>query len=355
MSCADRVQSSSRGLFAEVVRLQRAGECAVLAVPLWSRGSVPMSAHAKLLVRQDGSIQGTIGGGRLEAEVIAAARGVLREGRHRVMEFDLSAAEAAETGMVCGGRCAVLLELIVPDRGAEVFAAATEAEAAGEAVAIVTILPADGVPGKVAVTAEGRLIGTAGTSQWDESLRLVAQAALSDGRARFVQEPARAVVDPILPRPSVIIFGAGHIGVCLAQIAGFAGFRVVVVDDREEFANVQRFPRADEVIAASVAQGFSRLEITESTYIVAVTRGHASDEEVVARALGTPARYIGMIGSKRKVALLRERLRAGGISEEDIGRLHAPIGLEIGAEGVEEIAVSILAELIAVRRGVARR
>ena len=163
-------------------------------------------------------------------------------------------------------------------------------------------------------------------------------------------KPVRAHLDPILPRPRLFVFGAGHIAVPLAHIADLVGFAVTVVDDREEFASSARFPRAEVMVVGSVAQAFARLAVSREGYVVAVTRGHALDEEVVAEALRTPARYIGMIGSKRKVAEVRRRLRERGFSEADLARVHAPIGLDIGAEGVEEIAVSIVAELIAVRR-----
>jgi xanthine dehydrogenase accessory factor len=172
-------------------------------------------------------------------------------------------------------------------------------------------------------------------------------------------------IDPILPdtapdvfaeiaqgeaRPPVYIFGAGHVAIPVAHLAGLVGFRTVVIDDRGEFANAARFPQADQVLIATVDEAFSELRIAEGAYVVIVTRGHHLDEEVAAHALRTPARYIGMIGSKRKVASIRQRLLDSGFSESDIARLHAPIGIDIGAETVEEIALSIVAELVAVRR-----
>jgi xanthine dehydrogenase accessory factor len=155
----------------------------------------------------------------------------------------------------------------------------------------------------------------------------------------------------VLPYPTLFVFGGGHIAVPLCWMAGLAGFRVVVIDDREEFANRARFPRAFGVMAATVSEAFERLSIGNDSYVVAVTRGHLLDEEVVAAALGTAARYIGMIGSRRKVAAVRERLEQAGFPEQELERVQAPIGLAIGAETVEEIAVSIVAELVQVRRG----
>jgi xanthine dehydrogenase accessory factor len=343
-------QSSAEGLSAEIVRLQRTGRAAALATPLWSRGSVPMSHHARLLYRDDGTTRGTVGGGPLEAQVIRVAPEVMRERRARVLEFDLTEADAAQMGMICGGHCAIVVEPITPDYAPDVFAAADRAERTGRPLALITVLGPDRPPRKLALPADGEMIGTTGDAAADDALRAAARSALEDGAPRTVEQPVPAHIAPLLPRPPLFIFGAGHIGLILAHMAGLVGFRVTVVDDREEFANRRRFPRADQVLVASVPDAFSRLPVAEDGYIVAVTRGHAMDEEVVARALRTPARYIGMIGSRRKVTAIRERLLGRGFSQDDLARLHAPIGLDIGADTVEEIGVSILAQLIAVRR-----
>jgi xanthine dehydrogenase accessory factor len=350
MSSADPAQSSSRNIFAEVVRLQRAGRTCLLAAPLWSRGSVPLRHHSKLLYRDDAAIQGTIGGGPLEAEVLAAAPQVMSQGAPRVLEFDLAPTDAAESGMICGGRCAVLLEPIAPDHAPDIFAAAARAEQAADPIVLITLLPAEGSPGKLALTSADDLLGTTGDPALDQQLTSLAQRARADERPAFIEDPLPAHLDPILPHPALCIFGAGHISLSLAHMADLIGFRVIVVDDRSDFANTDRFPRADRVLVTSVPDAFAGLAIDPNTYLVAVTRGHAMDEEVVAHALRTPARYIGMIGSKRKVAAIFDRLRARGFSDPDIARVHAPIGLDIDAETVEEIAVSILAQLIAVRR-----
>ena len=357
MSFDERIPRSS-GIFAEIASLQQRGRRAVLASPLWSQGSVPFSRQAKLLVRDDGSILGTIGGGALEAAVLEAAPAVLDADRARVVEFDLTESDAAARGMICGGRCAVLLEPISPARGREVFAAAAQAAARGEPIVLITLLPAPSAQthvSRLALTCKRELVGSTGDSPLDHALAQLAEEALSEGRPRFLEDPVPVHIDPLLARPSVFIFGGGHLAVPLAMIADLVGFRVVVVDDREEFANRQRFPWAEEVFVGSVSEAFAHLAIgadarAGQTYIVAVTRGHAFDEEVVAHSLRTPARYIGMIGSKRKVASVLGRLRNRGFPDQDLNRVHAPIGLDIGADTVEEIAVSIAAQLIAARR-----
>ncbi|MDH7571038.1 MAG: XdhC family protein, partial [Armatimonadota bacterium] len=163
---------------------------------------------------------------------------------------------------------------------------------------------------------------------------------------------ARVFLDPVFPPPTLFVFGAGHVGRCTAQAAALAGMRVVVVDDRADFANRERFPWADAVIVAPFEQVFEQLALDESSYVVSVTRGHEYDETVVEHTLRTSARYIGMIGSRRKVRFVFDRLRQKGISDHALARVHAPIGLAIGADTPEEIAISIVAEVIAVRRGV---
>lgn len=158
-------------------------------------------------------------------------------------------------------------------------------------------------------------------------------------------------VEPVIPPPRAIIFGAGHISKSLATLASMTGFTTCVVDDRESFANRERFPDVDEVIAGEYEEVFGRLEINGSCYIVIVTRGHRDDMRVLRWAATTPARYVAMVGSKRKVIALVKELEKEGVPMEALERIHAPMGLDIGAETPEEIAVSVTAEMIAVRRG----
>ena len=340
----------NRGLFAEIARLQQSGRGALLATPLWAEGSVPFRSHAKLLLRDDGSTQGTIGGGLLEAKCLAAAREAMSDGTARIVEFELTAADAAESGMICGGHCAVLLEPIAPGYFTDIFAAAARAEAAAEPFFLITLLPEGLPPTKLAITSDGDLLGAADPGL-AATLRQLADQARAQERPIFVRDPVPIHLDPLLPPPSLFVFGAGHIALPLVHIANLIGFRTTVIDDRADFANPDRFPDAAQILVAPAAAAFSALHIGEDGYVVAVTRGHVHDEEVVAQALQTPARYIGMIGSRSKIARVFDRLRARGFSDRDLARVHAPIGLAIGAETVDEIAVSILAQLLQVRRG----
>lgn len=250
----------------EVVRLRRAGQKCALATIVQANGSIPSYTSAKLLVREDGSIAGTIGGGCVEAEVWTAAREVMETGKPRRLNFSLGQEAAYDNGLICGGQLEVFIE-------------------------------------------------------------------------------------PIEPQPHAYIFGAGHISKSLCQVASLIGFATTVIDDRESFANRERFPAADEVLAGEYEEIFPKLEISSSSYLIIVTRGHRDDMRILRWAVTTPARYVAMIGSKRKVISVERELQKEGIPADAFQRVSAPMGLDIAAQSPEEIAVSVAAEMIAVRRG----
>jgi xanthine dehydrogenase accessory factor len=251
-------------LFEEIVRMRRAGQRGALATIVHTNGSIPSFESSRMLVREDGTTAGTIGGGCVEADVWAAAKEVMQKEAPRKMVFHLNNEASYDNGLICGGTV-------------EVF------------------------------------------------------------------------VEAILPQPVVILFGGGHVSTAVAKAAQAAGFGVGVVDDREMFANGQRFPMAQEIYT-SYEEAFEKLQPGGSTYLVIVTRGHKEDMRVLAWAVRTKARYVGMIGSKRKVMSVYKALEKEGYRMEEFERVYAPMGLEIGALSPEEIAVSIVAELVAVRR-----
>ena len=252
-------------IFDELVALRRKGQKCALATIVQVNGSIPSYESAKLLVREDGTMAGTIGGGCVEAEVWTAAREVIETEQPKHLTFSLGQDAAYDNGLICGGQLNVFVEAIIP-------------------------------------------------------------------------------------QPRAFIFGAGHISKSLSKVANMAGFATIIIDDREQFANRERFPEADEVHAGEYEEIFPKLEVNHTSYLVIVTRGHRDDMRVLKWALSTPARYISMIGSKRKVLGVMKELERVGLRREDFERLHAPMGLEIGAISPEEIAVSVAAEMIAVRR-----
>jgi xanthine dehydrogenase accessory factor len=254
-------------LFEEIVKMRRAGRRGALATIVHTNGSIPSYESSRMLVREDGSIAGTIGGGCVEAEVWAAAKEVMQKEAPQKMVFHLNNEASYDNGLICGGTL-------------EVF------------------------------------------------------------------------VEPILPQPVVYLFGGGHVSMAVAKAANAAGFGIGVVDDREAFANKERFPMAQDVFT-SYEEAFEKIRPNASSYLVIVTRGHKEDMRVLAWAVRTEARYMGMIGSKRKVLSVYRALENEGYKPEEFERVYAPMGLEIGALSPEEIAVSIAAELVAVRRNAA--
>ena len=255
-------------VYEELVRLRNLGQKCAIATIVEVRGSIPSYESAKILVREDGSMIGTIGGGCVEAEVWTAAREVIETEKPKHLTFNLGQDAAYDNGLICGGQLDVFVE-------------------------------------------------------------------------------------PVLPLPRAYIFGAGHISKSLSKVATLAGFGTVVIDNRESFANRERFPEAIDIHAAEYEEVFAQLPINETSYIMIVTRGHRDDMRVLKLALATPARYIAMIGSKRKVINVIRELEKEGTPRSAFERIFAPMGLDIGAISPEEIAISVAAEMIAVRRNAA--
>jgi len=252
-------------IYEQIVQLRREGRCGAVATIVNVRGSIPSFRTAKMLVRDDGSIVGTIGGGCVEADVWQAAREVMESEKPRTLHFDLNQDPKYDTGLVCGGTLEVFIE-------------------------------------------------------------------------------------PVLPPALLYIFGAGHVARNVCSVAASAGFEVVVTDDRSSYATNERFPAAREVSAMDFDRAMEKLDPAESSYIVIVTRGHRDDMRILRWAVQTRARYVGMIGSRRKVIGIFKTLREEGVPGHLFDRVHAPVGLDIGAVTPEEIAVAITAELIAFRR-----
>ena len=254
----------------------------------------------------------------------------------------------------------------------EVFAAVAQALDRGEPAALVTLVATRGstpqrVGAKMLVFADGRIVGTIGGGCYENDAFWKAREAIGDRKPRllhyeladdFAQETGLicggqmdVYIEPIEPSPELIIVGAGHVGFHLARLAHEVGFLVRVVDDRDKFANAERFPTAAEIVVDDIPAWIARAEIPAHAYVVIVTRGHTNDLEAL-RALATrELRYLGLIGSRAKVARIFDALRADQMPAERLDRVHAPIGLDIGAVTPQEIAVSILAELIAVKHG----
>lgn len=334
----------------------------VLAVILSRQGAAPRSAGTRMILRRDGGTMGSIGGGSLEAEVQRMANEVFHSGAGCTRRFDLTPEETDRIGMICGGRVEILLHLM--DSSLDTYPGlyeqlSRELEACGTAC-LITQIPQDFAPyaelPQILLNRWGSILACAGfqgesSARCERILESVHQASGSLPRCVCIpigQE--RFLVERLEASKTVFIFGAGHIARELAPLTKQVGFRTIVLDDRLDFADPQRFINADSVIAlSSFDQAFHQLCISCSSYVVILTRGHAHDKTVLRQALQSQAGYIGMIGSRRKRDAIYHALAQEGFSPQDLARVHSPIGLTIGAETPEEIAVSIVAELIQVR------
>jgi xanthine dehydrogenase accessory factor len=322
----------------DVAGLVRAGEPFVLATVVESSGSTPRSSGAKMAVRRDGTIIGTVGGGLGEARACKAAGDMLSngaaDGAARLMFVDMTRELAADSDMICGGGLSMLLEMAAPDGEC----ARAYAELDG--------MLRKGVPATLTTRIDG------GDSPRAVGHDLVAGRPDLDVPSFTRDSDPMALAEPFIPPAPLYIFGAGHVSRFTARVAAMVGFRTVVLDDREEYANRERFPEADEVVVLpSFAGCCDSFKDDAEAFVVIVTRGHLHDRTVLAEALRTRARYVGMIGSSTKRNKIYDSLLADGFTRADIERCYSPIGLPLGGQTPEEIAVSIVGELIQVRAG----
>lgn len=343
-------------IFQGAVEALRAGRPVALSTIVSGSGSLPMSRRSKMLVHGDGGMAGTVGGGCLEAEVYAAARQALEAGQGRVAlrRFVLTEEQAGAEGLNCGGTVEILTEALSPGPVEQVLTGCVEVLERRVPAVLATSLsgPAVPGPGKLLVDGDGRRIGSLGEPGADAQAAERARKLLGSDTLLVEDLPGggRIFFESLPVTPRLILYGGGHISRETARVAAGAGFHVVVVDDRPAFASPQRHPEAHETRVIAFDRALEGLSVDGETYLVVVTRGHAHDETIVRQVLRGPAAYVGMIGSTRKVAIMKRHLREEGFTDEELDAVHAPVGLEIGADNPGEIAVSIVAELIAVRR-----
>lgn len=338
------------------------GEGMCLATVISCSGSGPREAGASMAVSQDGKTAGTVGGGLLEAWTLETARTAIRDRRSFCQTFSLDQRQASDDGMLCGGRVEILVQ---PLDGGDpvhqgVFTALLGNGKKGRPCFLIRSIRAAGDNGAVeaglGLWAEEAGLEIGSLPGEDPDIRILERACRGREPVLASRGETRYFIQPIDIPETVFIFGAGHVGREVATVCPWAGFRTVVIDDRRDFANAERFPSADEIIVDAFEACFSKLHVDDSAYIVIVTRGHAHDQAVLSRALRTPARYIGMIASRRKRDIIFRSLRDEGYSARQLAGVYSPVGLDIGARTPAEIAVSIAAEMIAVRaRGERRR
>jgi len=327
----------------------------VLVTVASQSGSTPRLAGARMLVFRDGSASGTIGGGPVEAKAVEEVATCFATGRSQRLSFNLDNTDAATTDMICGGRLELILEYIgAGETNRQVFHELLIAVQSGQRVALVSRLPdSDNSGCRFVVDHHGK----ASRDDLPASLlRAIEQVRRSSSATTLVAEQGHSYLLSLFAATgTVYLLGAGHVAACTAEAAARVGFRVVVMDDRAAFANRERFSEADEIrVLPSFTDCLHGCEIDDDAYLVIITRGHTHDMEVLAQALRTEAGYIGMIGSRRKRDAIYAKLRERGASEARLAQVHCPIGTAIEADTPEEIAVSIVGELI-LHRAIGRR
>lgn len=328
-----------------VVEMLDAGKQIALVTVLKDAGSTPRKAGTKAIVDAEGNLWGTIGGGLLESDARRAAVAAIRGGVPSVFDFHFSGASARGDDPVCGGMMRVLVDPTVEERRGVYERAVAELGRQRRGM-LLTVIEGQ-LPPQVSTTWLEDGASPAGGKAAE-----AVEAARADETPRYFSEGVEGLAEPVIPVPLLLIAGGGHVAQALARQAALLGWRIVAVDDREQFSDKSLYPPGIDVRLGRFRDVSAQFPLCRDTYVAIVGRGHKVDGDALAAVIGTPVGYVGMMGSRRKVALLRrEMVESGAATEEQFARVHAPIGLDIGAQTVEEIAVSIVAEMIAVRRG----
>jgi xanthine dehydrogenase accessory factor len=317
------------------------GRGGALATIIKKMGAAPREAGAKMFIGDDGRFFGTVGGGCVEAEVWQAAKNVVKTGKVRFLHYRLDGRIVEDEGMICGGNVDIFLEPVLA-RCRNVYAEIRDLESRGKDALIITRFSESSFS-KSLVGPDGQVTGDDPGEEIRER-----QGSYPLKKGPFLGEGI--LIEPTAPSSLLYLFGAGHISQYLSKAATMVDFNVVVIDDRDDFANRERFPEAREIIVEDFGRVFEQLHFYGTEYVAVVTRGHKHDALVLEEVLKRPTLYVGMIGSRRKSALILDHLRQKGFDENVLKSVHAPIGLNIEAQTPQEIAVSIVAQLIMVKR-----
>jgi xanthine dehydrogenase accessory factor len=317
------------------------GRRGALATIIRKIGPAPRGEGAKMFIGDDGRIFGTVGGGCVEAEIWQAAKDVTTSQTIKSLHYRMDGKVVENEGMICGGNVDIFLEP-VHERHRDFYKGIRTLEKSGKNGAIVTSYTESSFTKS--------LVGDGGVIVGDlvgEPLREEVRSCMA-GKRPFMDEGR--LIEPVISSSLLYLFGAGHVSQYVARVASIAEFEIIVVDDRTDFANAERFPEAREIIVEGFDTVFDHLDFHGNEYVAILTRGHKHDALVLEEVMKKPTRYVGMIGSKRKTKLVFDHLRSKGFGEEALKLVRAPIGLPIQAETPQEIAVSIVAELIEIRR-----
>jgi xanthine dehydrogenase accessory factor len=340
-----------RDVLPELQTWSKEGQLFAIATVVQTWGSAPRQAGSKMAVAADGRLAGSVSGGCVEAAVIEAAREVVSSRTPRLLHFGVADEEAWTVGLACGGAIDVFVDL--PDPAW--LGAVTRVVEHDETAALVTVVkgPTDLLGTKLLVKSDGTHEGSLGPLT-DEA-QAAAVTALAGGRsARVDMGDVQVFVEVVRPAPTLVVVGGVHIAIALTRLAQTLGYRTIVVDPRPVFGNEGRFPHADRVVATWPDEALDQIGLTSATAVAVLTHDPKLDDPALSRSLPSPAFYVGALGSKATQAKRRQRLLDAGLSEVQVGRLHAPIGLDLGGRSPEEIAMSVMAQVVAVRNGADR-
>jgi xanthine dehydrogenase accessory factor len=348
-----------REVFHEAAAELDEGRPVVVATVVRTKGSTPQKPGAKLLVRDDGSGVGTLGGGCVEGDIWFAAQELMkRGGSAQYRDYELNEDLAAEDGLVCGGTMYFLIDPVYEAGSYLDYAREIDAAyAGGPAVALATVTAAGEGAGtlgaRLFIREDGSTEGTLGSPEMDREAVKKARELMVHGKNEFVtmRDGPEFFVEAYTTPPQMVLCGGGHVSKAIAPLANTLGFRVFVTDDREEFANSDRFPEADIIVAEKPETALPQLPTNPNTFIIIATRGHRYDNVALEAAALTPAKYVGLLGSKRKTILIYEDLIRTGLPIERIREIRSPVGLDVRGRTPEEIAVSIMAEVLMFRLG----
>lgn len=329
------------------------GREAALATVVRTSGSTPRGTGAKLLVSRDGGLVGSVSGGCVESDVAAHAMEVMDQGRPRLVSYGISDEFGIEVGLACGGSIEVLIEGLGRDPYPEV------AELVRQEVPVVvaTAVRPDGVIGRRMVVARGEARGTLGDAALDAAVKGKVPELIRSGQSRPMRFKDQAgtdtevFLDAYPAPPTLFIFGGVHVAIPLTRYAKILGFRVNVIDPRGIFATPERFAEADQLAISHPEDYLNGVELNENSYVVVLTHDPRHDEPIIKRVVESRTSYLGAIGSRKTNQERMARLMAQGVPQEALARVHAPVGLDIGAQTPEEIALAIMAEVIAARYG----
>ncbi len=319
-----------------------------------TKGSTPQKPGAKLLILPDLRNIGTLGGGCVEAEARRQAIGLMQDGNPRLLEFQLDSDYGWDDGLICGGNMKIFIDLPKTRDEANMFTRLQELNSEKVPLMCATVVKSDmytvDVGMKMVFASNGERIGTLGNTGLEADVESKISEILEKNSAGLLQQDESTIfLEPLQPRPTLLIAGAGHVGQALCHLGSWLDFDVVIVDDRADFASAERLPEADKIIIGDIADELSKYPKNHLTYVVIVTRGHQHDESALHSVIESDARYIGLIGSRRKIKLIFDDLLDIGIPQERLQRVYAPIGLDINSKTVPEIAVSIASQLIQIR------